>query len=298
MSSTHTPTSSTESFTVVRRGFDRDQVAATLARLRAEVDLLRADRDAAVQRAERLAAAAGTDRGRIAALEARVAELGRAPLPGEQMSDRLSTMLSLATAEAGALRDAAHQVADRIRADAEEEAWTLRQTAAREAAVDRDAATAELAAARSRAEAVRAEHAEVLSAAHARAEQLVSAAENQARQLDALAAVRRGRIDEDHRLASDARRSAALREDDARREASEAAAEAVRRDAGAEAAALVKRARHQTRELRGVREQIVTDLAAIRARLEPIPGRLDTADLAENGVWAESGEPGLSSTDG
>ncbi|MBB1045234.1 hypothetical protein G6018_12065, partial [Dietzia sp. DQ11-44] len=58
MSSTHMPTTDADPFAVVRKGFDREQVTSTLTRLEAEVELLRADRDAAVERAERAAAEA------------------------------------------------------------------------------------------------------------------------------------------------------------------------------------------------------------------------------------------------
>ena len=114
MSSTHTPTTGAEPFAVVRKGFDREQVTSALTRLEAEAELLRADRDAAVDRAERAAEEAARDRARAASLEARATELGRAPVTSEQMSDRLSTMLSLATAEAESIRDTAQATADRI----------------------------------------------------------------------------------------------------------------------------------------------------------------------------------------
>ena len=146
MSSMHTPPTTVEPFAVVRKGFDREQVTAALSRLEAEAELLRADRDAAVARADRATAEAERARARVSELEARVAELGRAPVTSDQMSDRLSTMLSLATAEAAAIRDAALAVADRVRTEAEEEAWRLRETAA-----------AELADVRARAVAVRTE---------------------------------------------------------------------------------------------------------------------------------------------
>ena len=122
MSSMHTSPTTAESFAVVRRGFDREQVMGALTRLETETHVLRADRDAAVARAERATAEADRERSRVAQLEARVAELGRAPVTSDQMSDRVSTMLSLATAEAESIRDSALATADRIRAEAEEEA--------------------------------------------------------------------------------------------------------------------------------------------------------------------------------
>ncbi|MEH6818676.1 MAG: hypothetical protein V7706_01885 [Dietzia psychralcaliphila] len=297
MSSTHTPTTGADPFAVVRKGFDREQVTSSLTRLEAEAELLRADRDAAVERAERAATEAARERARAASLEARVAELGRTPVTSEQMSDRLSTMLALATAEAESIRDSALAAADRVRSDAEEEAWNLREAARREAAADREAATAELTAARLRAAAVRTDQAGVLDAARSRAEEIIKAAEREARRLDLEAAHRRDLIDEDHRIASDARRTESRRQHEDRQAASVAEAEAVKRDAQnharetidqatAEAASLIARARRHTEELQTVRERILADLASIRARLEPIPGRPDDPALPA--------DPGLS----
>ncbi|MBB1030592.1 hypothetical protein G6027_06780, partial [Dietzia sp. SLG310A2-38A2] len=80
-----------------------------------------------------------------------------------------------------------------------------------------------------------------------------------------------------------------------RREAEEQARETTGR-AESEAASLVSTARRHTEELRSVRERILADLAAIRARLEPIPGRLDDDPVmpADPGLV----DPQLSSTDG
>ncbi|HHX86029.1 MAG TPA: hypothetical protein GX694_12035, partial [Actinomycetales bacterium] len=65
-----TPPGTAESFAVVRRGFDREQVTDAVSRLEAEVVLLRADRDAAVDRADRAAADAAAARSRAETLEA------------------------------------------------------------------------------------------------------------------------------------------------------------------------------------------------------------------------------------
>jgi cell division septum initiation protein DivIVA len=292
MSSMHTSPTTAESFAVVRKGFDREQVMGALTRLETETGVLRADRDAAVARAERAAADADRERARVAHLEARVAELGRAPVTSGQMSDRLSTMLSLATAEAESIRDSAHATADRIRAEAEEDAWRLRE-----------AAGSELADVRGSAEAIRAEHTAVLDAARARAREIILAAERDARRLDDEAARRRQEIDEDHRLASDLRRSETLREVTRQHDASLAAAESTRREAEEEARRLVddahrradqlvSRARRHVDDLRVLRERVLDDLGAIRAKLEPVPGTGDDVefDLPE--------EPDLNSSDG
>lgn len=289
MSSTNTSPATSAAFAVVRKGFDRDQVGATLERLEAEAEVLRADRDAAVERADRAADEAARERARVASLESRVAELGRAPVTTDQMSDRVSTMLSLATKESEAIRDAAHAAADQIRADAEEEAWTLREAARHAAGADRGSAAAELTAARERAAAVRSEHTAVLDAARSRASAIISAGERERDRLDLEASNRRDRIDEDHRLASDARRTQARLEEEERLEASVAAADAATRtaresarrtvdDATARADSIMTRAHQHVAELHGVREAILDELASLRARLELIPGRAGDHD--------------------
>lgn len=275
MSSMYTPATSADLFAVVRRGYDREQVTEMIVRLEAESELLRADRDAAVERAERAFEEAAQERARVAVLESRVAELGRAPVTSGQMSDRLSTMLSLATAEAESIRDAALVTADRIRAEAEDEAWRTRE-----------AATSELAEARARADAIRREHSAVLAAASSRADEIALAARRESERLDHEAARKRAQIDEDHRLASDVRRTDSLREIESRNSAALKAAETIRAEAEAdarrrehesraEAERMIASARSYTAELLTVRERVLGELASIRARLESIPGRVD-----------------------
>lgn len=275
MSSMHTPQTAVQPFAVVRKGFDREQVNSTLARREAEAELLRADRDSAVERAKRTAGELERERDRVRALEARVAELGRMPATSEQMSDRLSTMLGLATAEAESIRDNAHSTADRILTEADDAAWRLRE-----------AARTELTEIRARNTAIRAEHDSVLKAARDRGEEIVRAAERDVRRLDDEAARQRDQIDEDHRLASDLRRKEALREDESRKSAAAAAhaaltakardeADKVVSEAHTRAKKMIEGATAYTERLRVLRRDVVSDLAAVRARLEPIPGTLD-----------------------
>ena len=96
--------------------------------------------------------------------------------------------------------------------------------------------------ARARAAAVRTEQTGILDAARSRAREIILAAEREARRLDLEAAHRRDLIDEDHRIASDARRTESLLEDRERQAASIAAADAVRRQAEDEARETVDRA--------------------------------------------------------
>src|SRR5699024_3945503 len=277
MSSTNTSPAVAAPFAVVRKGFDQKQVADALARHDAEAEVLRADRDAAVDRAERASAEAARERERAASLEARVAELGRAPVTTAQVSDRVSTMLTVATAEAESIRDSAHATADQIRADADEEAWTLRESARRAAETDRGSATAELTAARERAAAVRAEHTEILESARKRAAEILAAAERERQRLDLEASRAREEIDEDHRLASDARRRETRLEDERRPAASVSAAEATRRAADEDARQPVdeatERAEPRTRARRGAAPDPRADHR--RTRRAPCPSRID-----------------------
>ncbi len=274
MSSMHTPHTAVQPFAVVRRGFDREQVISAVTRLEAEVELLRADRDAAVGRAERTVAELDRERERVRELETRVADLGRVPTTSEQMSDRLSTMLALATAEAASIRDAAHATADRILTEAEEDAWRLRETAQHE-----------LAEIRTRNSAIRSQHDAAIAAADSRAQEILTAAERRAAELDQEAARRRAQIDEDHRLASDLRRREALREEQSRQSAAAETLRVQHARARDEASAIVDDARHRAEEmireatdytqgLRELRRTVFADLAAVRARLEPLPARV------------------------
>ena len=275
MSSMHTPQTAVQPFAVVRKGFDREQVISALTRLEAEADLLRADRDSAVERAERATADLERERHRSRTLETRVAELGRTPTTSEQMSERLSAMLRLATAEAESIRDNAHTAADRILTEAEETAWQLRESA-----------SAELSAIRARNTAIRSEHDAALEAARKRAGDIIRSAERETRRLADEAARKRQLVDDDHRLAADLRRQETLDQEKSRREAAEAAAQSLQSQARSEADALLAQARQRgdtmisdattyTEQLRDLRRGILSDLAAIRARLEPLPGSVE-----------------------
>lgn len=365
------------SFSVVRRGFDQEQVGLALSRLEAELVLLRADRDSAVDRAARAARDSEDARRRVAELEQRVTELGRTPSTEGEMSERLATMLRLAREEATRETEQAVLEAAQIRSEAEDEAWRLRDDAERESAALRQRTTAELDAgreelraevartrqdaereatsirelaaadaARVRAEAEQAastlresaerdraaaaaeldamrrrsadldgERRRVLDAARGRAREIETAAEREAARLDAVSARRRQTIDEDHRIASDARRAESLRlvaeqtaasEREAAERVGAARAEADRLVTAAreEARATVDRARAHTEELLRLRGAVVGELAAVRARLEQVPGRPADYEAEYRRVlasWRPEGRGGstaVNSTDG
>src|SRR3954466_1554665 len=127
-------------FDVVLRGYDRRQVDDYLDRVEAALN------DADARHAE--------DSGRLAALESQVTDMharladaerraeGR-PEPAPVAGDRIAAMLRLADEEAGALRDAARQEAERIIGEAQVVAG--QESAKRSAELDRrerDIATA------------------------------------------------------------------------------------------------------------------------------------------------------------
>src|SRR3978361_349405 len=90
-------------FDVVRRGYDRGQVAEDLDRVRAEL-LCPADRDAAVAQASELARALDRTRAHVEELRAQIDRLAAPPDSMEGLSERLQRMLRLAQDEAREMR--------------------------------------------------------------------------------------------------------------------------------------------------------------------------------------------------
>src|SRR4051794_18262229 len=86
------------SFDVVRKGYDRDQVAEALERLEADMHVALADRDAALARAADLAGQLSALHGEVEALRRRAATAGAPTF--ENMGERISNMLRLAEEEA------------------------------------------------------------------------------------------------------------------------------------------------------------------------------------------------------
>ena len=121
-------------FAVGRRGYDPQQVDAHLRRLDAEIRILVADRDAAVDQAAQLGRDLEEARLRADRLRTQVRTMAARPSDVQGMSERMRTMLRLAEDEvADMLRRADEEVARRL-ADADRTAEQVTGAARREAA--------------------------------------------------------------------------------------------------------------------------------------------------------------------
>lgn len=211
----------TDGFALGRRGYDPQQVDAHLRRLDAEVRILVADRDAAVDQAAQLGRELDEARLRAERLRTQVRTMAGRPSDVQGMSERMRTMLRLAEDEvADMLRRADGEVARRL-SEADANAEQVRGAAQREAAQLLDSARSEVenttgAAARRRAETDAACAAERQTLADERAAlnrdiaRAVEEAEQERSRLWAESETRRTLVEEDFSLAMDQRRAEAL----------------------------------------------------------------------------------------
>ena len=91
-------------FSIVRKGFDRDEVTNYFARFEAELRVTATDRDAAAAQARDLSRQLENARNEIDELRRDVDRLSVPPTTAEGMSDRISRMFRLASDEASELR--------------------------------------------------------------------------------------------------------------------------------------------------------------------------------------------------
>ena len=117
-------------FDVVRKGYDREQVAETLAGLDADLRVALADRDAAVSRSADLARQLQALHGEVESLRRRAASASAPTF--ENMGERISNMLQLAEDEAAEIRRSAQEQAAALQASVAAEAEALRERVAGE----------------------------------------------------------------------------------------------------------------------------------------------------------------------
>src|SRR3954454_23034615 len=165
-------------FRVVRRGYAPDAVEAYLRRLDAQVQILAADRDAAVEQSRQMGVELEACRGRVERLRGQVSGLSEPGLIMDSASDRVRLMLRL-------VEDDIHELPSRILAQGPNDSGD--DEAGRMVAV---CAESMRAAARAAAAAVEAEHARLV------AECAPARREDAARNSAAMAAVaaERGRV--------------------------------------------------------------------------------------------------------
>jgi len=269
---------SSPTFDVVRKGYDRDQVAETLAGLDADLRVALADRDAAVSRSADLARQLQALHGEVEALRRRAASASAPTF--ENMGERISNMLQLAQDEAAEIRRSAQEQAAALQAAVAAEVDAVRERVAGE-----ERALGERSAA-SQAEAERLvfearQHAEQISAvAQARADDLVNKARERAAQLDADSQARRSKVEQDFEIAQRARRTEAARLEDEREQASIAAAQQRVADAEAHAARTVADADASAVEIRRIRDDVTRRLADVRSLLGRLPDLADQPQQA------------------
>jgi DNA repair exonuclease SbcCD ATPase subunit len=258
-------------FATVMRGYDRDQVNDFFRRFDAEMRVIAADRDAATANARELAENLQFAREEIEELRREVNKLSVPPTTVQGMSERVSSMLRLASDEASEIRARSEAEAAETLSIARQEAEEHRQEIARQ--------TQEM---NERREAMNAEHEATMSAAHDEAARIVAEAKAQAEELDARAQSNRERIQEDFDLTMAARRKEALEqaqhleatskaEAKERLDAAHAEAESTRQRAASAATERVTRAQEVTEQIRTLRARMLAQLAEIRSQLDDVP---------------------------
>src|SRR5690606_19511920 len=183
-------------FSIVRKGFDRDEVTNYFARFEAELRVTATDRDAAAAQARDLARQLENARNEIDELRKDVDRLSVPPTTAEGMSDRISRMLRSASADASGLRARAEADAAEMISLAAQEGIRLRGDYEKKLAELEDTRVA-----------FAAEHERTMTAARAEAERIVAAARAEAERLAAEAEAKREQVQQDFEITMSERRT-------------------------------------------------------------------------------------------
>jgi cell division septum initiation protein DivIVA len=265
-------------FTVGRRGYEPQQVDAHLRRLDAEIRILVADRDAAVDQATQLGRELEEARLRADRLRTQVRTMAGRPSDVQGMSERMRTMLRLAEDEvADMLRRADQEVARRL-AQADAKGVQVVHDAQQEAGKARAAARAEVETALSEAARLRAETDAACDASRrtladertATGEAIAIAAERAEQErarVWAESEARRATVEDDFRIAMDQRRAESLAELDAERARTGEWVRTTRDEAARAARAEVVAADETARRLVAAAQERVAELADLRGRI-------------------------------
>ena len=287
-------------FSIVRKGFDRDEVTNYFARFEAELRVTATDRDAASAQARDLARQLENARNEIDELRRDVDRLSVPPTTAEGMSDRISRMLRLASDEASELRARAEADSAEMISLAEQEGIRLRG--------DYEQKLAEL---EERRRAFEDEHKRTMAAARKEADRIVAAARAEADRHAAEAESKREQVQQDFEITMAERRSKLLGELDnlertskaeAERRIDVATQEAARRLATAteQSERKVANARDLTEEMRMLRGRILGQLDAVREQLDDVPTMLAAinreGELLDREISLDTPRPGGGST--
>jgi DivIVA domain-containing protein len=298
-------------FPVVRRGYDPDAVEAYLRRLDAQVQILAADRDAAVEQSRQMGIELEACRARVERLRGQVSALSEPGLIVATASDRVRSMLRLVEDDilelpsrvlaqgpndsgddgagrmvavcAESMRAAARAAAAAVEADrvAAEFATTRREDAERSTAAmaavaaERGRVLAELETAR-RVHAEQIKQATAVGEATAEAERARAWADSQAQcaQAWADAQARCAQVERDFRLALDSRRSEAIALLSSEREQTRRMNEELHAAAVQEAHRMMEDARTRTRQ---ILEQGQRQIALLRGHRKQLITQLNAA---------------------
>ncbi|MFE3003319.1 hypothetical protein ACFXG4_51375 [Nocardia sp. NPDC059246] len=261
-------------FTVVRKGYDRDEVRNYFDRFDAELRVTATDRDAAAAQARNLAAQLEDARDEIDELRKEVDRLSVPPTTAEGMSDRISRMLRLASDEASEVRAQAQAEAAEMISIAEQQATEMRgkyESLLSETKEKREALEIEFEQTLANA---RSESAKIVEAANAEADRLTkeSEAKRKATQQDfeVTMAERRTKLTRAmEELEATSRAEAAQRIKDATDEANRLITSATNT-----ADRKIAHAKELAEEMRVLRGRVLAQLLGIRGQLDSVPAML------------------------
>ncbi|WP_067670793.1 hypothetical protein [Nocardia miyunensis] len=261
-------------FTVVRKGYDRDEVRNYFDRFDAELRVTATDRDAAAAQARNLAAQLEDARDEIDELRKEVDRLSVPPTTAEGMSDRISRMLRLASDEASEVRAQAQAEAAEMVSIAEQQATEMRgkyESLLAETKEKREALEIEFEQTLANA---RTESAKIVEAATAEADRLTKEAEArlkaQQQDFEVSMADRRTKLTRAmEELEATSRSDAAQRIKDATDEANRLVSNATQ-----QADRKIAHAKELAEEMRVLRGRVLAQLLGIRGQLDSVPAML------------------------
>jgi cell division septum initiation protein DivIVA len=261
-------------FTIVRKGYDKDEVRRYFDRFDTELRVTATDRDAAAAQARDLAHQLEDARDEIDSLRKDVDRLSVPPTTAEGMSERISRMLRLASDESSEVRAKAQSDAAEMISIAEQEATALRGKY-----------EAKLAETNDRRSAMDTEHEQTMARARTEAARMIEAAQSEAARLEAESDAKRASIQQDFEITMSERRTKVVAAVDELEASSKAEAERRLTDATNEARRRLQTATEQAdkriahakelaEELRVLRGRILAQLLGIRGQLDSVPAML------------------------
>ncbi len=261
-------------FTVVRKGYDRDEVRNYFDRFDAELRVTATDRDAAAAQARNLAAQLEDARDEIDELRKEVDRLSVPPTTAEGMSDRISRMLRLASDEAS-----------EVRAQAQAEAAEMVSIAEQQATEMRGKYESLLSETKEKREALEVEFEQTLANARTESQKIVEAATAEADRLTKEAEAKRKAGQQDFEVNMADRRTKLTRameeleassRSDAAQRIKEATDESHRlvSNATQQADRKIAHAKELAEEMRVLRGRVLAQLLGIRGQLDSVPAML------------------------